>query len=667
MSGIRLDVDACEPGRPDAARALIRLRAQIDRLDPKRPTRVELSASRIGPELLHLLGRCQRRGASDVLVRLDPRSLDDPALGRLAAFRDSIVVGLWLYSLPARDDDAGAPGWTLLSLRRGLQVLQAAGMSVQVNFEPSAEDASAVAAVQEIAKTVHAATGKQLYVRLAAMAHAGERARPTPSFSQLAPLIGKAAPASDLLCVLSEDGVPLCRFPGDWLGALTLGGREVGAARKLEPERAVFGRACTTCQLRTVCTGVSREYAAQFGTEELTPPAGCTVSDSSAPGPLGWADRVRLLLTNRPDLHIRLADVVPAAEMPSWPCALPWRRLECTADGSFGPCCPDYLAVRATADRGASPVTLWNHAHMQAIRCTMASGRLETCRDSCPVPATGLERPGALTLHGGSPSLVESQIRLVEDMLAGRAEVRTPPLELCLAVTSYCNYDCVMCCVPRGTLDDQLGETFWRGLSPWLETMTLLDANGGEPFASPVFREFLADIDFAAHPQLRLHATTNGSYFTPRALDHYLRLPFSSLTISLNAATPETYLAVNRGLPWERIRENLDAILNARREGHLTCPIRYSMVILRSNIREVRAFADLALGDRVGVRYLLPTNNRNDESIMDKPELVREAAAALAEVHQVLTAACLEFDAQELAGTLQVLRSRLAAGVFEVL
>jgi hypothetical protein len=667
MSGIRLDVDACEAGRPDAARALVRLWAKIDRFDPERPCHVELSASRIGPELLHLLCRCERRGANDVLVRLDPRSLDDPALGKLAAFRDSIIVGLWLYSLPARDEKTGAPGWTLLGLSRGLQVLRAAGVSVQVNFEPSEEDASAVATVQEIAETVHAATGKQLYVRLGAMAHASERLLPTPSLSQLAPLIGKAAEAPDLLRVLSEDGVPLCWFPGDWLGALTLGGREAGAARKLEPERAVFGRACISCRLRTVCTGVSCEYAEHFGTEELAPPPGCAVNDGSAPAPLGWADRVRLLLTNHPGRLIRLADVVPPAEMPSWPCALPWRRLECTADGSFGPCCPDYLAVHATADRGASPVTLWNHAHMQTIRRTMASGRLETCRDSCPVPATGLARPGALTLHGGPPKLVESQIRLAEDMLAGRAEVRTPPLELCLAVTSYCNYDCVMCCVPRGTLDDQLGEAFWQGLDPWLDTMTLLDANGGEPFASTAFRQFLERTDFAAHPQLRLHATTNGSYFTPRALDHYLRLPFSSLTISLNAATPETYLAVNRGLPWGRIRENLDAILNARREGHLTCPIRYSMVILRSNIREVRAFADLALGDRVGVRYLLPTNNRNDESIMNKPELVREAAAALAEVQPRVAAAGLAFDAQEIAGTLQVLELRLAAGVFEVL
>jgi len=150
-------------------------------------------------------------------------------------------------------------------------------------------------------------------------------------------------------------------------------------------------------------------------------------------------------------------------------------------------------------------------------------------------------------------------------------------------------------------------------------------------------------------------------------LDRYLRLPFSSLTISLNAATPETYLAVNCGLPWERIRENLDAILAAQRDGRLTCPLRYSMVLLRSNLAEVRAFADLALRDGVGVRYLLPTSNRNDESIMDKPELVREAALALAEVHQLVTEAGLTFDAQEIAGTLQVLESRLAAGVFEIL
>jgi len=491
MSGIRVDVDACVRRHSSAADTLADLREQVDRFDPEKPTRVEVRASRIDPALVYLLRCCQDRGASGVLVRLHPRSLDDRALGKLRAFRDSIIVGVWLYSLPTQDENPGVSGWTLRSLSRGLRVLRAAGVFVQVNFEPDEEDASAVAAVQGIAETVHDAAGMPLFVRLASMAHAGERPRRTPSFSRLAPLIIKATEAYDFLRVLSEDGVPLCRFPGDWHGALTLGGREAGAAVKLEPERAVFGPACAACRLRSVCSGVSREYAAHFGTEELKPPAGCALRGASEEAPLGWTERARLLLVGKPDARIRLADVLPVSEIPSWPCALPWRRLEWTADGSFGPCCPDYLAFRETADRNADPATLWNHPHMQAIRRTMAAGgRLETCRDSCPVPATGLERPAVLVLHGGTSDLVESQIRLVEDMLAGRPEVRTPPLELCLAITSYCNYDCIMCCVPQGTLDDQLGKSFWHGLAPWLNTMTLLDANGGEPFASPVFREF---------------------------------------------------------------------------------------------------------------------------------------------------------------------------------
>ena len=666
MDAIRVDVDACGAGRPDAVQTFARFRAQVDRFDPNHPTRVELRASAIGAALVHLLGRCRVRGARDVLVRLGHRSLEDPALGKLAAFRDSILVELWLDSLPSADAAGnGASGWSLSGLRHALQTLQSAGVRTKVNFEPSNEAAGAVAVLREIAVAVRTLADSPLDIRLSPMAHAAQRRRPMPSFSSLVPLLGAAAAARDLFRIHSEDGAPLCLFPGEWRVALTLGGAG-DSATHLSPERAVFAASCASCRLRSVCSGVSREYAAHFGTDELVPPAGCRAS--GVPALLGWADRARLLLANRPGERIRLADVLPAADMPRWPCALPWRRLEWTSDGGFGPCCPDYLSVNERADRGTDPSLLWNHQHMRAIRQAMASGGpLETCRDSCPVPASGIHRPGELPLHGGSATFVESQIRLAEDMLAGRVEVRTPPLELCLAITSFCNYDCVMCCVPHGNLHDQLGESFWRGLDPWLETLTLLDANGGEPLASPVFREFLEGTDFTARPQLRLHVTTNGSYFTPRALDRYLKLPFSSLTISLNAATAATYVAVNHGLSWERMRENLDALLAARRQGRLTCPIRYSMVILRSNVAEVRAFADLALNDGVGVRYLLPTNNRNDESIMDKPELAREALAALADVQPRVAAAGLAFDAQEIAGTLRVLNARLAAGVFAVL
>ena len=60
-------------------------------------------------------------------------------------------------------------------------------------------------------------------------------------------------------------------------------------------------------------------------------------------------------------------------------------------------------------------------------------------------------------------------------------------------------------------------------------------------------------------------------------------------------------LAVNRGLPWPRLREHLDALHRLRRDGEMRCSVTYSLVILRANLHELRAFAELARRD--GVRY----------------------------------------------------------------
>jgi molybdenum cofactor biosynthesis enzyme MoaA len=265
--------------------------------------------------------------------------------------------------------------------------------------------------------------------------------------------------------------------------------------------------------------------------------------------------------------------------------------------------------------------------------------------------------------------VVDAQIQLVEDMLAGSLEVRTPPLEFCAAATAQCNFRCVMCPYGEdpGHPGDELPASFWKELVPWLGRIRTLDINGGEPLVSKTFRQFVETTDFSQFPQLALHLTTNGSLLTPARLARYRRLPFSSLTISVNAATSATYKTVNRGVPWTTLRRNLDELVRLRGAGDYQCCIRYSMVILKANLAEISAFADMARADGVGMRFLLPVGNRNQQTIMDQPDLVREARESLGHVLQDLLCRGLADDARDLEGTLSVLDQRLRDGDYSVL
>jgi molybdenum cofactor biosynthesis enzyme MoaA len=466
-------------------------------------------------------------------------------------------------------------------------------------------------------------------------------------------------------------GQPLCLT--SWSRERLLRRREIAEAGGAA---SVFGPACDGCALRPGCTGVQEPYAKKHGFEALRPfvssrpeqaPAPAGTDASALVDGLFWEDRVRWLLTGEPRLSLRLGDVLPRDLLPKAPCTLPWRRLELHEGGTFGPCCAEYMTSRTAAD--ADPAALWNGGVFQKFRLALAGqGHPATCRRSCPVLVGGLEKPENMTIYGGPAAFVENQIEAIRAMRAGAAEVAATPLELCVATTSYCNYDCLMCdCGARGTLDDQKPASFYEAVSPWLDRVSLFDANGGEPLASPEFRAFLARLDVSDREQLRFHLTTNGSYLTPSQLEKFGSFPLGSLTISLNAATPETYLAVNRGLPWERIRAHLDELLRLRAAGKYQGTITYSMVLLRASLAEIRAFAELGVRDRVELRYMLPMRNRSGQSIMVSRDAMDEARRALEDAARLFDAEGMARSAMGARASARVLDDRLSRRLLQVL
>jgi molybdenum cofactor biosynthesis enzyme MoaA len=336
-------------------------------------------------------------------------------------------------------------------------------------------------------------------------------------------------------------------------------------------------------------------------------------------------------------------------------------------NGSYGPCCCNYMRVPAPPfPDGADLDRLWNSGVFRTFRKAMLAGeRPRTCRDTCPALAGGTDRLDRMTIKGGPAALVENQIRCIRAMIEGRVEVAHAPTRVNVAATTFCNYDCLMCdCGRKGTLKDQRTPEFYRKLKPWIGGAELIEASGGEPLASPNYRKFVAGMAASDLPA-NLLVTTNGSLLTPAWLATLPRIPFALICISLNAATAGTYLAVNRGATWKTIRRNIDELLRLRRGGRFNGAILYSMVILRRNLHEIRAFAEMAVRDGVNVRYHLPNRDLNGQTIMtDEGSMIR-AADALEEAAGLLDAHAMTWSADEVRSRLTVLRNRLAAGIFE--
>ncbi|MBL8625387.1 MAG: radical SAM protein [Myxococcales bacterium] len=367
------------------------------------------------------------------------------------------------------------------------------------------------------------------------------------------------------------------------------------------------------------------------------------------------------------DATVRLADLLPAEALARRACVAPWTRLEYGARGQRGPCCADFQV--APADEVGAPLALWHGPAMRGFRRALASPDPgATCRATCPRLVGRTDTLAAMVARGGPAAFRANQIATIAAILDGAERPATTPLEVVFPATSFCNYDCLMCSHgATGTLADERPPAFYAALAAIAPGLGRLEALGGEPLASPVFRAVLGGDAFAAAPQVEFALTTNGSYLTPDELARYRRVRLGHVTVSLNAATAATYQAVNRGLAWARVRPNLDALLAAHRAARNPRAITYSMVILRANLHEIEAFAALAEADDVAVRYMLPMQDRNRQSILTDAATMDAAQAALAAVAARLRARGRAHEAARADGERAVLASRRARGLLRAL
>jgi|JI10StandDraft_1071094.scaffolds.fasta_scaffold04979_9 molybdenum cofactor biosynthesis enzyme MoaA len=378
-----------------------------------------------------------------------------------------------------------------------------------------------------------------------------------------------------------------------------------------------------------------------------------------------WTEVVDAL-GDDPRAAVALADLLPAERLTAPRCVAPWTRLEYGFRDRYGPCCADFQTAPALGH--GPPLALWASPALRGFRRALTTPTPSTCRPSCPRWLGRSDDLRALILRGGPAAFRANQVAAVRAILAGDEQPTSTPLELVVPATSYCNYDCLMCSHgAEGSLTDELPPAFYQALAPLWPGLGRLEVLGGEPLASPVFREFLAGPVWRAHPQLEVALTTNGSYLTPDALDRYRDVAFAHVTISLNAATAATYAAVNRGLPWARIRGHLDALWARRAERGDPAAITYSFVILRANRHELEAFTALALADGAAVRFMLPVGDRNRASILTDRAAMADTSAALGAIAAELRRRGRDHEARRVDGERAVLTDRLTRGVVRAL
>ncbi len=301
--------------------------------------------------------------------------------------------------------------------------------------------------------------------------------------------------------------------------------------------------------------------------------------------------------------------------LPDVRCMEPWLKMELTdPDALVHQCCSDWT-VGPRGDRRVSTLRdIWNGPGYRSARRLMLRGPIsDLCRPICPRVHDRANDASRFSIVPGSPAFVRNQELMLEDLVLGREEIRSMPLNIGLCPSTYCNFDCIMCGYGRSPRRD-IPDEVWDELPVFLPTLSTLVLLGGEPLANPRTMNFLRAFDRQRWPDTGISLTTNGSLLGRATLRQLAGCPFASIIVSVNAGTAETYEAVQRGVPFETLLENLDALVEFRAAAGRKFDLRTGFVVQPANAHTLIDFGELTRARGLGIR-LLPLHANSSHSL----------------------------------------------------
>lgn len=271
-------------------------------------------------------------------------------------------------------------------------------------------------------------------------------------------------------------------------------------------------------------------------------------------------------------------------------CLQPFYFMELTPTGEAFPCCPAFAKFSLGNLKTQTIDEVWNSDRARHIRRKMYRGEWQDiCDPICPhLSAYRHNNNPILYKHLDSCDFLTPGI--TEEIRRRKDHLESPPTVYNFSNSKVCNLSCIMC--PQGQLTDDpaLMEKIAQDVSQHLYAARKLILTGmGDPLARPDTRNLLINFK-TQNPDLKFDLMTN-ALLLPQYWDRIKHQTFDILTISVDAATKETYEKIRAGGSWETLLQSLSLVKENR--NAFRC-IALSMTVMRENYREIPHFIDFA-------------------------------------------------------------------------
>lgn len=283
-------------------------------------------------------------------------------------------------------------------------------------------------------------------------------------------------------------------------------------------------------------------------------------------------------------------------------CIEPFRKIEVLKNGSITMCCPTWLPQSCGNMLTDSIADIMSDMMRFDVQDRMRRGDFHYCTNHCPYLAT----------YTSTDDPIESLWPLVSlDRL--NDTLRGEMYRIFLTYDDSCNLQCPSCrkdLIWHGDAYVGSGNTaIIHGRTKELIN-TLLSAGhrvqinvtgSGDPFASRMFWGYLLELAAGpVHPNLSISMSTNGVMMTRDNLEliRPLWASVDNLSVSVDAATEETYMVVRRGGNFQKLRDNLANFDGMVADGSFP-NLRHwqtNFIVQRDNFHEMGMFARWQLG-----------------------------------------------------------------------
>lgn len=193
----------------------------------------------------------------------------------------------------------------------------------------------------------------------------------------------------------------------------------------------------------------------------------------------------------------------------------------------------------------------------------------------------------------------EENLKEIVDSSTGDKQLGFRPLNMEIDITNNCNLRCVMCNfsdpryykVRKQEISVEKFEELASQVFPRMNKISL--SFGAEPLLHRKIEQLFAILADYKVPYTYMH--TNGLLLRKSSIEAMIKHRFSSLSISIDAATKETYENIRIGGKFEKLIANLHLLKKIKAEHGVEHPtLSFNFVIMRQNMHELPAFIDMA-------------------------------------------------------------------------